>query len=78
LGKSGAVPGGRAGELLGETQPVQYRERMSVGVGVLDRETGQVLLHSLVEIEGKKNRAVTRISGESEPSRLLPGPTSQR
>jgi hypothetical protein len=51
---------------------------MSVGVGVLDRETGQVLLHSLVEIEGKKNRAVTRISGESEPSRLLPGPTSQR
>jgi hypothetical protein len=60
------------GDRLSKAQAIKHREHPPVGVGVLDRETCEILMHARVEIKRQKNSAITGVSGECQPIRLLP------
>ena len=43
----------RAGDRLSETQAVQHRQRLPIGVGVLNGKASQIRRHALIDVEGE-------------------------
>jgi hypothetical protein len=68
----------RAGDGLSETQAVQHRQRLPIGVGVLNGKASQIRCHARVDVEGEQDSTISRIGGECQALRLLRGWASQR